>query len=105
MSATSRAHQDLVEGLRLIGAPDDLDVPLGHDFPNGVAKQRALISAIGVEFQQERKHAEHRRHDEYAAVAILNVGRMHDGVDQQALRVDENVALLTLDFLARVVSR
>jgi hypothetical protein len=34
----------------------------------------------------------------------LNVGAMHDGVDQEALRIDENVALLTLDFLARIIA-
>ena len=42
----------------MIGALDDLDVDLSHDFLEGGAKQRALISAIGVELQQERKHAE-----------------------------------------------
>ena len=30
---------------------------------------------------------------------------MHDGVKQQAYRVDKDVALLTLDLLARVVAR
>lgn len=93
------------EGLRLIGALDDLDVDLSHDFFDGGAKQRALISAIGVELQQERKHAEHRRHDKFATVAILDVGRVHDGVDQQALRIDDNVTLLALDLFARVVPR
>jgi len=29
---------------------------------------------------------------------------MHDGVHQQALRVDENVPLLALDLLARIIS-
>ena len=29
---------------------------------------------------------------------------MHDGVDQQALRIDENVALLALDLLSRIVT-
>ena len=30
---------------------------------------------------------------------------MDDGAHQQALRIDEDVALLALDFLARVVAR
>jgi hypothetical protein len=63
-----------------------------------------LIAAIGVEFHQKRIHAEHGSHDEYAAVAILNVGGMNDGMNQQALRIDENVALLALDFLARIIA-
>src|ERR1700686_2503981 len=89
----------------LIRALDDLDVDLSHDFLEGGAKQRTLISAIGVELQQERKHAEHRHHDQFATVAILDVGRVHDGVDQQALRIDDNVPLLALDLLASVVPR
>ena len=64
-----------------------------------------MIAAIGVEFHQKRIHAEHGRHDEYAAVAILNVSGMNDGMNQQALRIDENVPLLALDLLSRVVAR
>ena len=67
--------------------------------------QRALTAAIGVEFHQERIHAEHGRHDEYAAVAILNVSGMNDGMNQQALRIDENVPLLALDLLSVVARR
>ena len=48
--------------------------------------------------------AEHGRHDEYAAVAILNVSCMNDGMNQQALRIDENVPLLALDLLSRIVA-
>jgi hypothetical protein len=33
---------------------------------------------------QEWEHPEHRREDEDAAIAILDVGRMNDGVQQQA---------------------
>ena len=88
-----------------IRAPDDFDIHLRHYFCHGAAKHRALITAIGVEFQQERIHSEHGRHDQRAAIAILNVGGVHDGVDQQALRIDENVPLLALDLLSRVVTR
>ena len=49
--------------------------------------------------------AEHGRHHERAAVAILNVSGMNDGMNQQALRIDENVPLLALDLLSRVVAR
>jgi len=30
---------------------------------------------------------------------------VHDGVDQQALRIDENVALLALNLFSRIVTR
>jgi hypothetical protein len=33
----------------------------------------------------------------------LNVGRMNDGMEQQAYRIDKNVPLLALDLLARIV--
>ena len=89
----------------MIRALDDFDVHLFHYFRHSAAEHRALIAAISVELQQEWIHAEHGRHDQRAAIAILNVGGMHDGVDQQALRVDENVPLLALDLLARVVTR
>ena len=89
----------------MIRALDDFDIHLGHYFRHGTAKHRALIATIGVEFQQERIHAEHGRHDQCAAIAILNVGGVHDGVDQQALRIDKNVPLLALDLLSRVVTR
>ena len=64
-----------------------------------------MVAAIGVEFAQERIHAEQGRHDQRAAITILNVGGVHDGVDQQALRIDENVPLLALDLLSRIVTR
>ena len=89
----------------MIRAFDDFDIHLRHYFRHSATKHRTLIAAISVELQQEWIHAEHGRHDQRAAIAILNVGGMHDGVDQQALRVDENVPLLTLNLLSRVVTR
>ena len=46
--------------------------------------------------------AKQGRHQQGAAVAILNVGAVHDGVYQEALRVDKNMPLLAFDFLARI---
>ena len=89
----------------MIRTLDDFDIHLRHYFRDRAPKRRALIAAIGVEFQQKRIQAEHRRHDQRTTIAILNVGGVHDGVDQQALRVDENVPLLALDLLSRVVTR
>jgi len=63
-----------------------------------------LITAIRVKLQKEWVHAEQGCHDECAAIAILNVSRVHDGVDQQALGIDENVPLLTFDLLSCVIT-
>ena len=68
------------------------------------AELRPLISAIGEELLQKWKQPEQRREHQNAAVAILDIGRMHNGVQQQALRIDENVALLALDLLSRIIA-
>ena len=64
----------------------------------------SLIAAIGEQLFQERKHPEQVRHDQNAAIAILNIGRMDDGMKQQAQCVYKNMPLLTLDFFARIIA-
>lgn len=53
------------------------------------------LSEIGVKTKQGRKQCD-------AAIAILNIGGGDDAVQEQALRIDQNVPLLALDQLARV---
>ena len=62
---------------------DDFKVEMGENFFQRIGELRSLIAAIGEQFVQERKHPEQRRHDENAAIAILDVGRMDDGVQQE----------------------
>ena len=38
------------------------------------------------------------------AVAILDIGSVNDGSDEQALRVGDDMALSTLDLLARIIT-
>ena len=66
------------------------------------AKDRPLVGAVGEQFSQERKQAEQCRQQLEATIAILNVGGGDDAVQEQALRIDEDVPLLALDQLARV---
>ena len=75
-----------------------------QDFCQDRLKLRSLIPAIGKEFAQKREQAEQRFENEYAAVAVLDVGRMNDGMQQEAYRIDENMPLLAFDLLARVVT-
>jgi hypothetical protein len=70
----------------------------------GLLECRPLISAIGVEFAQEREQAEQACHEQYAAVAILNVGGMDDRAQQKTFGVDKQMPLLALDLLARIVA-
>ena len=65
---------------------------------------RSLIAGIGEQRLQEGIHPEQRRKQQDAAVAILDIGGMNDGVQQQTQRVYQNVALLALDLLARIIA-
>jgi hypothetical protein len=76
----------------------------GHRSVHSRPKLRPLIASIGVELEQKGKGAEQGRHQQDAAGAILSVGAVHDGVDQETLRVDENVPLLAFDLFARVIA-
>jgi hypothetical protein len=61
-----------------------------------------LIAAISIELHEKWKHAKHSRHDQGATITILNVGGVHYGMNQQALRINEDVTFLALDLLARI---
>ena len=67
-----------------IGTFDDFNVEMRETFCKRFRKLRSLISAVGEERLQKGKKPEQGRHDEDAAIAILNVGRMNDGVEQEA---------------------
>jgi hypothetical protein len=77
---------------------------LRQDFCQGLLKLRPLIPAIGKELAQKREQAEERFENQYATVAVLNVGRMNDGMQEKAYRIDQNMPLLAFDLLARVVT-
>src|SRR5258706_15945709 len=47
-------------------------------------KLRSLVSAVGEERLEEWKHPKQRRHDENSSITILYVGRMNDGMEQEA---------------------
>lgn len=64
-----------------------------HRLGYGVGEARALVTGIGVEPGQERVQSEQGRDQQFAAVAILDIGRVHDGMQHQALGVDQHMAL------------
>ena len=68
-------------------------------------KNGTLVGAIGEQLLEEREQSEQGRQQRDAAVAILDIGRRHQRLQQQTLHVDENMALLSLDQLARVKAR
>jgi len=46
----------------------------------------------------------HRLDNQRSAVAVLDVGRVNHRVHQQALGIDQDMALLAADFLARIIA-
>jgi hypothetical protein len=67
-------------------------------------KNWPLVSAIGKKFLQKWKAAEQGPKDQSAAIPVLNTGRMDHGVKQEPYRIDKDMALLPLEFLARVIA-
>ena len=92
----------MYEPLGLCGSFDNFGFETGQDFRERVAEDRPLIGAVGEQLLKEWKLTEQRRQQHDAAVAILNAGGMHYGVQQQAERIDQNMPFLALDQFARI---
>jgi hypothetical protein len=84
-----------------IAALDDLQGPragpsddLSHPWP--------LVAGVGEDAFDEREGSPHRAQQVARTVAVLHIGRVDDHVQQEAQRVDQDVALAAGDFLARI---
>ena len=64
----------------VIGALDDFSFEIGKDFRQGLLEFRSLIAAVGKQLFQERIHSEQCRKKQNASVAVLDIGRMNNGV-------------------------
>ena len=88
-----------------IRALDDPGVDLTAGLVRALLELRSPAAAVRVGFQQGRIPAEPRAHQQDAPVAVLNTGRMDNGLHQETLGIDEDVTLLALDLLAGVKTR
>ena len=84
---------------------DDLHVDRAANPRQSTLELRSLIAAVGVELQQKWVETEQRVHEHHTAIAVLNIRRMHDRRHQEALGIDQHMALLALDLLAGVIAR
>lgn len=84
-----------------ITAFHDLDAP-GSGARDGPGHPRSLIAAIGEDALNEGKAAACPAQEVERPVAVLHIGRMHNNGQQEAERIDEDVALAAGDLLARV---
>lgn len=92
---TARQHLELLDR---VGALDDLELPAPH-FGEGVAKLSRIVAAVRPDQRQPRKELLEPLEQVDGTVPILDVGRMHDGIQQEALRVRGDMALDAFDFL------
>jgi hypothetical protein len=95
---------DDLEALGLGGAFDQLDPPggIGH----GPAQLFAAVGTVGEDRLQKGKEAARLAvQDQKGTIAVLQVGRVDGDGQDQAEGVDEEMALLAFDLLARVIAR
>ena len=83
-------------------ALDNRELP-SADLGDGGRSLRTLVRGISEDTLDEGKEAACAPiEDEQSAVAILHSSRVDDDVQQQAERVDQDMALAARDLLARI---
>jgi hypothetical protein len=83
-------------------ALDDLDRPMAGA-GSGSRDAGSLVAGIGEDALDKREEAAGSPiENQPRPIAILNVGRMNDDVQQKAERIDKDVALAPDDLLARI---
>jgi len=92
-----------VEALGGIGAFDDVERNAGLG-THRIRRCSTLIAAVGHRAYDRGMDGTCHLQESRGGVAVLHVGGRYEKTDQQAERIDRRVPLLTLDFLARVIS-
>jgi site-specific DNA recombinase len=92
-----------LEAVRGIRAPDDLQRPGAVRSKSGL-QFAAGVAAIGEDVAQPGERMADRRQQRRRAVAILDVGCVHVGRDQQPVGIGQDMALAAFDLLAGVVA-
>lgn len=82
----------------------DLDGPVAA-LGRGASDARSLITSVGEDAQNEREQGPRVSiQHEGCTVAILDIGGMYGGAQQQAEGIYQKMAFLALDLLSRVVA-
>ena len=89
---------------RRIGSLHDLQLPCSCA-PDDEGHLLACISAISKDTLDEWKQSACPTQERERPIPVLNISWMHDDVQQETQRVDQDVPLATFDLLARVVAR
>lgn len=80
----------------------DFRCEVRQHFGQSPVKLWPLIAAISKELPQKREPTAPSGEPQHAAVAVLNVCRMNNGMEQKTSRIDEEVSFLALDLFARI---
>ena len=92
-----------LEALLILGLLHNLDFP-GRS-GDGLGQLRAAIGAVGEDCPQQGKPPPGAliKHQN-GAVAVLHVGRVDHGGEDQAKGIDQEMALLAFDLLTRIIA-
>lgn len=95
---STRQHREAFGGVRAL---DDLDRP-GAELDQRGLELFAGIGAVGKDVTQPWIELADRSEDLDGTVPILDVGLVHLQADEVAVGIGDDVALATLDLLARI---
>src|SRR5580698_2644701 len=90
-----------LESAELLGMPDDFDCPAA-ELGDRIGELTTAIDAISKDVRQRGEAAPQRTKQRHLAVNILDVGRLNQKRQRQALRVGDNVPFAAFDALKHV---
>ena len=91
------------EALCGVGSLDDFERPAAEALER-LGQLGPGVSAVGEDMAQPGAGGPDRAEHGRGAVAVLNIGGMHDRGDQQAARVGQDVALAAFHLLAGIIA-
>src|SRR5216684_8652993 len=81
----------------------DLDIPSQRAL-DPLVEAFLLVAAIGPNQLETRKDPGERRKQAFAAAVVLDVGLMDEHMQDQPIRIDQQVALAAFDFFPAIVA-
>jgi len=94
-----------LEAFDVVGSFDNLQVePAVLAQAADPVQELASVSAVCPDEPQSQKGVLDQGQDKLGTVAVLNVGRMDDGDQHEPEHIYEQMALASIDLLARIVA-
>ncbi len=90
-----------MEAGRVSGALDDLNRPVA-EFGKSITQVGAVVDTVSEEVAQPGKQLVDGLDDKPGTIAILDIGGVHLGANQQTASIGHNVTLAALDLFGRI---